>query len=157
MIATPTDQQSFTTTFSVDQSPEAAFAAIGNVRGWWGENIEGPTGTPGGEFTYRHKDVHRCTIRVTEMTSPTRVVWLVVDNYFNFTDDSTEWKGTEIRFDITRKGSSTEIRFSHSGLVPAYECFDVCSFSWGFYLQTSLRGLIRTGKGLPNPMEFSAS
>jgi hypothetical protein len=157
MTATPTHQESFTTTLSVDQNPEAAFAAISNVRGWWGENIEGPTDIAGEEFTYRHKNVHRCTIRVTEMTSPTRVVWLVVDNYFNFTDDSTEWKGTEIRFDITRNGSKTEIRFTHSGLVPAYECFDVCSNSWDFYLQTSLRGLIRTGKGLPNPLERPAN
>ena len=156
MTATPNHQESFTTTLSVDQSPEEVFAAINNVRGWWSENIEGGTDRSGGEFTYRNKDLHRCTIQVTEMTSAERVVWLVVDNYFNFTDDTTEWKGTEIRFDISDNGSKTEIRFTHLGLVAAYECFDVCSNSWDFYLHTSLRGLIRTGKGLPNPLEQSA-
>lgn len=144
---------SFTTTLSVDQSPEEVFAAVTNVRGWWSQNIVGPTDQLGGEFTYRHEEVHRCTIRVTGMTSPSAVVWHVVDNHFDFTDEATEWKDTEIRFDITRNGSKTELRFTHLGLVSAYECFDVCSNAWDFYLQTSLRGLIRTGKGLPNPLE----
>src|ERR1035441_4083172 len=48
----------FTTTISVDQSPEEAFAAINNVRGWWGENIEGSTANLGDEWTYRYKDMH---------------------------------------------------------------------------------------------------
>ncbi|MGA3220653.1 MAG: SRPBCC domain-containing protein, partial [Acidimicrobiales bacterium] len=122
---------------------------------WWSENIDGPTDILGETFTYHHQDLHRCTIRVTEMTSPTRVVWRVVDNYFNFTDDTTEWNGTEIRFDIAC-GSKTEICFTHLGLVRAYQCFDVCSNSWDFYLRTSLRGLIRTGKGVPNPLERPA-
>jgi uncharacterized protein YndB with AHSA1/START domain len=143
----------FTATVLVDQSPEAVFSAIANVRGWWSENIEGPTDRSGEEFTYRHQNVHRCTILVTEMTSPTRVAWRVVDNYFDFTDDTKEWSGTEMRFDIVPRGSKTEIHFTHLGLVPAYECFDVCSNAWDFYLRTSLRGLIRSGKGLPNPLE----
>jgi hypothetical protein len=153
MTATSTNQESFTTTLSVDESPEDVFAAIIDVRRWWSENIEGSTDRQGGEFTYHHKDLHRCTIQVTEMTIPKRVVWLVVENSFNFTDDTTEWEGTEIRFEISSNGSKTEIRFTHLGLVPAYECFDVCSNSWDFYLHTSLRGLIRTGRGLPNPLE----
>jgi uncharacterized protein YndB with AHSA1/START domain len=153
MPATPSLPESFTTTVLVDQSPEEVFAAINNVRGWWSENIEGSTDRLGQEFAYNHKDLHRCQIRVTEMAAPRRVAWLVVENYFNFTEDDTEWKGTEIRFEISPEGSKTEIRFTHIGLVPAYECFEVCSNSWDFYLHTSLRGLIRTGRGLPDPIE----
>jgi Activator of Hsp90 ATPase homolog 1-like protein len=157
MTSTPRLPDSFTTTLSVDQSPNEVFAAVLNVRGWWSENIDGPSDQPGELFTYHHQDVHRCTMRVAEMTSPTRVVWHVVDNQFNFTDNANEWKGTEIHFDITRVEAKTELRFTHLGLVPAYECFDVCSGAWDFYLQTSLRGLIRTGKGLPNPLEQPAA
>ena len=39
------------------------------------------------------------------------------------------------------------------GLVPEYECFNVCSNAWGFYVKTSLRSLITTGKGRPNQKE----
>jgi len=157
MTSIPSLPDSFTTTLSVDQNPDEVFAAVVNVRGWWSENIDGPTDQPGELFTYHHQDVHRCTMRVAEMSNPTRVVWQVVDNHFNFTDEANEWMGTEIRFDIGRVGTRTELRFTHLGLVPAYECFEVCSGAWDFYLQTSLRGLIRTGKGLPNPLEQPAA
>ena len=147
------DFQDFTATFTVDQRPEKVFAAINDVRGWWSENIEGNTDALNDEFTYRHKDIHQCQIRVTALIPEKRVSWLVVDNHFNFTEDKSEWKGTEILFDISQNRDKTEVRFTHVGLVPEYECFDVCSNSWDFYLHTSLRGLIRTGQGLPNQKE----
>ena len=147
----------FTNAISVDQSPEEAFAAIGNVRGWWSEDIEGNTANPGDEWTYRYKDAHRCTMKLTEMLPNKRIVWLVVDNYFSFTEDRTEWKDTKIVFEISTQGNQTEIRFTHEGLVPAYECFDVCSNAWGSYVNGSLRSLIATGKGRPNPKEPTVS
>jgi hypothetical protein len=134
----------------VDQTPTEAFDAITNVRGWWSEEIDGRTDQLGAEFTYRHEDVHRCRIRVTEAVSGRKVSWLVVDNYFNFIDDQTEWTGTTISFDISEKDGQTEVRFTHHGLVPAYECFAVCSTAWGFYVNGSLRSLITTGEGQPN-------
>lgn len=152
----PTLSDSFATTLSVEESPEEVFAAVLNVRGWWSENIDGSADRPGAIFTYHHRDVHRCTIRVSELANPMRVAWQVVENHFNFTHDADEWTGTEIRFDIARNGSKTELRFTHLGLVRAYECFDVCSGAWDFYLQTSMRGLIRSGRGLPNPLEQPA-
>jgi hypothetical protein len=145
--------QNFSATIMVDQTPEAAFAAINNVRGWWSENIEGGTAKLGDEFTYRYKDVHSCRMKLTEIVPSKKVVWLVLDNHFNFTKDKSEWKGTKINFEISEKSDKTEIRFTHLGLVPEYECFDVCSNAWGSYLNGSLRSLITTGKGKPNPKE----
>jgi len=80
-------------------------------------------------------------------------VWLVEDAYLNFTEDPAEWKGTEITFEIADRAGQTEIRFTHLGLVPDYECFDACSSAWGFYINVSLRSLITTGTGHPNPTE----
>ncbi len=108
MPTNPSPADNFTTTLSVGQTPDEVFAAINNVRGWWGEDVEGSTDSLG-EFTYRHEDVHRCTIRVTELVPGDRVVWHVVDNSFAFTKDETEWKGTEVRFDIAQKATKTEL------------------------------------------------
>ena len=138
---------------SVDQSPEEAFNAVNNVRDWWSQEIEGSTDKLGESFTYRYRDAHRCTLKLVELVPNKRVVWLVVDNYFNFTEDESEWKGTKVIFDISRKGDKTEIHFTHEGLVPEYECFNVCSNAWGTYINGNLRSLIATGKGHPNPKE----
>ena len=140
----------FATVFTVDQTPREVFAAINNVRGWWSTSIEGGTSTVGDEFTYHYENVHRCKLRIVESIPGKKVVWLVLDNFFNFTRDKTEWKGTKISFEVSTKGKKTELRFTHLGLVPEYECFDVCSNAWGSYIKGSLRSLITTGKGKPN-------
>jgi hypothetical protein len=146
--------QNFTTTISVDQSPEEAFAAINKVRGWWSEEIEGAaTDKLGAEFTYRYDDVHRCKMKIVEFVPDKRVAWLVLDNYFDFTEDKTEWKGTKVIFEVSKRGDKTEVHFTHEGLVPEYECFNVCSNAWGSYINGSLRSLIETGKGRPNQKE----
>jgi hypothetical protein len=157
MTATPAGNANFTAAFAVDQTPGEVFQAINNVRGWWSEDIVGGADKVGGEFTYRYQDVHHCRIKVTELVAGEIVAWRVLDNYFDFTRDKGEWKDTEIHFEITARDGKTEIRFTHVGLVPEYECFDVCSNSWDFYLYASLRALIRTGRGLPNRKKQAAS
>lgn len=141
----------FTTTLVVDQTPAQAFQAIINVRGWWSEDIEGSTAQLNDEFDYHYEDVHYCKIKLVEVIPDKKMVWLVLDNHFNFTQDKAEWKGTKIVFDIVQQGQQTQIRFTHEGLVPAYECYNICRDAWTNYIQNSLGSLITTGKGQPNP------
>jgi len=144
---------SYTTTFSVNRTPRAAFDAITNVRGWWSEGIEGVTDQVGGEFVHRFRDVHYCRVRVTELVPERRVTWLILDNHFNFTEDQAEWKNTQVVFEITEDDGGAKVTFTHVGLLPEYECYDVCSNAWGGYISGSLRSLITTGTGQPNPKD----
>jgi hypothetical protein len=149
--------QSYTTTFLVGQTPEEAFAAINNVRGWWSGEIEGNTEKLSDEFTYRYQDVHYSKQKLVEVVPGRKVVWLILDAWLSFTEDKSEWNGTKVTFDVSKNGDKTEVRFTHEGLVPQYECFDKCSNAWGFYINGSLRSLITTGKGNPNQKEQGAA
>ncbi|MGA2519775.1 MAG: SRPBCC domain-containing protein [Acidimicrobiales bacterium] len=142
--------QNFSAAFLVDQSPQEAFAAINNVRGWWSGQIEGPTDELDAEFTYRYEDVHYSKQRITKLVPNEKIVWHVLDSFLKFTDDPDEWTGTEVTFEVAPQGERTEVRFTHLGLVPAFECYEKCSSAWSFYINNSLRQLITTGRGAPN-------
>lgn len=144
------DENSYTTTFEVDVSPEKVFEAINNPRGWWSEEIKGKTDELGADFFYHYKDVHLAKLQIVELIPGEKVVWFVKDNYFNFVDDKTEWKGTKIVFEIVRTGDKIKVIFTHHGLVRQYECYDVCNKAWTSYINGSLKNLITTGKGQPN-------
>jgi uncharacterized protein YndB with AHSA1/START domain len=141
----------FNTSFLVDETPAKVFNAVTNVRGWWSERIDGGTEKLNDEFTYQRWDLHKCTMKLIEVIPNKKVVWLVLDNYFSFTEDKTEWIGTKIEFDISEKDGKTQLRFTHWGLVPAYECYNICFDAWTSYIKGSLKDLITTGKGQPNP------
>jgi hypothetical protein len=137
--------RSYSTTITVDRSPDEVFAAINNVRGWWSGELEGDTTRLGDEFTYRYKDVHSSRQKITEMVPGKKVAWRVVDSHLDFVRNKTEWTGTAIVFDIAKAGDKTELRFTHEGLVPNFECFEGCSGAWGEIIAGGLRNLIVNG------------
>lgn len=143
----------FTTSLLVDAAPSEVFNAVNNLRGWWSENIDGDTDKLNREFLYHYRDVHRAKMKVIELAPYKKVVWQVVDNYFNFTEDESEWKDTHIIFEISEAGDKTRLNFTHRGLVPEYECFQICRDAWTHYVQGSLKDLITTGKGSPTPKD----
>jgi activator of Hsp90 ATPase-like protein len=142
--------ENFTATFSVDQTPKQAFDAVNNVRGWWSGEVEGETDKVGAEFTYRYKDVHRTTQKITELVPGKKVVWHVTQSELSFVKERDEWRGTDIIFDISSKDGKTEVRFTHVGLAPQIECYGNCSNAWGMLIKGNLRNLISTGKNQPD-------
>jgi len=141
------NNQDFTTTIIVEQTPEQVFNAINDPRAWWSGEITGSTGKLNDEFTYRYKDFHLSTQKIVEMIPNRKVVWLVTESQINYAEDKREWTDTKMSFEISELDNKTQLRFTHQGLNPEIECFDSCSNSWTQLIQEGLFSLITTGKG----------
>ena len=141
------NNQNFTTAILTAESPAEVFKAINNPRAWWSEEIDGNTNKLNDEWTYHFADNHRSKMKIIEMVPDTKVVWLVEDNYFKFTKDPSEWVGNKITFEISKQDNKTQLVFTQIGLVPSYECYNVCRDAWTGFIQTSLQSLITSGKG----------
>ena len=90
--------------------------------------------------------MHLSKQKITEFIPGKKVVWRVLDSNLSFAKDKSEWNGTDIIFDISEKEGKTEVRFTHAGLVPQFECYGSCSNAWGTLINGNLRKLITTGK-----------
>ena len=152
---------SLTLTFAVYQTPEQVFTAINDVRGWWAgppaptePQIEGRTDVLGAEFTYDVPDVHHVKFRITELVPNTRVAWLALDSELTFIQDRQEWDGTTVTFDISEQDGRTQVVFTHVGLVPEHECYEICDDAWSSYILGNLRRFIETGSKDPAPSRF---
>lgn len=140
--------ENFTTTITVDATPQEAFDAINDVSGWWGR-ITGATTAVDDEFVYVVPGLHYSGFRVTEFEPARRIAWLVTGSYLDFVDDKQEWNGSTVRFEIDETADGTRVVFTHEGLAPEHECYDACSSAWGMFVRGSLRAFIETGVGAP--------
>lgn len=143
--------ENYTTTFTVSQSSEEVFNAINNVRDWWYGQIDGETDKLGAEFRYRYENIHDSTQKITEFIVGKKIIWHIIKSSLNFLNDKTELEGTDIIFEITDKNGTTELKFTHAGLVPKIECYDVCSNAWSALVNGNLKKLIETGEVGTNP------
>jgi len=138
----------FSTTILVDNSKEEVFNVINDVRGWWQGEIEGNTDALNDEFSYSVPGIHFSKQKIIEFIPNEKIEWLITDSKLSFVKDQSEWTGTKIVFEISEVNNKTQVRFSHLGLVPEFECYGDCSNAWSKLIVESLFSLITTGKGV---------
>jgi uncharacterized protein YndB with AHSA1/START domain len=132
-------------------SPEKAYEAVTTRDGlaaWWTEDTQG-AGKVGGQLQFRFKlqdGTGGFDMKVLELHPARRVVWEVVGG-------PDEWLGTKISWEFRQEGGWTIVLFKHQGWREPVEFMHHCSTKWAVFL-LSLKALLETGKGTPNPREL---
>jgi Activator of Hsp90 ATPase homolog 1-like protein len=142
-------KQDYTATILVKATANKAFRSINHVAAWWIEDLEGSSEKLNDVLTIRFGGESFVTIKIIESVPDKKVVWTVTDCYLHWFSDKKEWKGTQIVFEISAEGDSTKIQFTHIGLEPRVECYEVCVKGWDQYIKGSLAKLLNEGEGLP--------
>lgn len=94
----------------------------------------------------RMPEHHYSKQQIIESIPNEKVVWFVTESELKFAHKN-EWTDTIIIFKIKEINNKTQVRFTHLGLVPTFECYGDCSWAWSALMQESLVRLITNGVG----------
>ncbi len=132
-------------------SPEKVYQALTTgegLRGWWTQDTQGEFKV-GGMILFRFKlkdGEGAIDMKVIELQSAKRVVWQVAGG-------PEDWIGTKIIWELRQEEGWTIVLFKHEGWKEAVEFMAHCSSKWATFI-LSLKALLETGKGSPNPNDF---
>jgi uncharacterized protein YndB with AHSA1/START domain len=121
----------------------AALTTTEGLAGWWTTDTRGDGDDLGGVVRFRFGAAGGFDMKVLELHPGKRVKWEVVDG-------PAEWIGTHVIWDLEQADDLAIVLFKHEGWREPVEFMHHCSTKWAVYL-LSLKSLIETGKGAPNP------
>jgi uncharacterized protein YndB with AHSA1/START domain len=144
-------EEGFHLELTLAASPAAVYAALATeagLRGWWSQNCDVGT-VVGATSTFRFGSTSKTMI--IEALEPEREVrWRCIACDINHPQiiQKDGWLGTVLTFRLEAQGNGTLLRFTHLGLVPEIECYDLCSKGWRHCLG-SLGRYLENGVGAP--------
>jgi len=138
----------FHTTIIVNASAEEAMKKISQINLWWVKNFSGKPEKLNDKFHVPMGETF-VDFQITELVPNKKMVWKVTDCYLPWLRDKKEWNGTKVVFEISGKENATQIDFTHIGLVPGIECYNVCEEGWNGHITNSLVKFINEGVGHP--------
>ena len=127
----------------------AALTTHTGLNGWWTHDCEVATKV-GGMLHFRFGSTHK-EMRIERLEPGREVRWLCTAAHIAAGQLSRkdEWVGTQLVFKLMPEAEGrTRLDFEHVGLVPAFECYDMCSRGWRYFLG-SLQQFAETGHGTP--------
>jgi uncharacterized protein YndB with AHSA1/START domain len=133
----------------IKSSPDAVYKALATregVAGWWTNNTQGESKVGGllkFSFSAGGSEIGGFEMKILELQPAKRVLWQVVGG-------PEEWIGTKISFELKQESDYAIVLFKHQGWKEPVEFMHHCSTKWAIFLM-SLKSLVETGKGAPNP------
>ena len=112
------EKKNYHRTITVNDSPEEAMKKICQVNLWWAKKVKGKTEKLNDKFTVDFGETF-VDFQISELMPNKKVVWKVTDCNLHWIKAKKEWVGTEVVFEISEKKNSTQIDFTHIGLVLA--------------------------------------
>lgn len=140
--------KNFHTTIKVNASAAEAMKKIAQVNLWWAKKFTGKAEKLHDKFSVHFGETF-VDFQISEFIPDKKFVWKVTDCNLDWINNKKEWNGTEVVFEISEMKDSTQINFTHVGLVPGVECYDDCEVGWNGHITNSLVKFINEGKGMP--------
>src|SRR5215475_6411138 len=109
----------------VNASPDEAIKKISQLNFWWKKDFSGSAEKLNDKFVVPFGENSFVDFVVSEMVPGKKVVWKVTDCYLPWFNDKKEWNNTEVVFEISSENNKTNIDFTHFGLIPGIECYNV--------------------------------
>jgi uncharacterized protein YndB with AHSA1/START domain len=144
----------------LEASPDTVYAALTTpegLRGWWTPDCDVKTEV-GSTIRFRFGQTRKA-MRIERLEPGREVRWLCTEAHIAVgrLARRDEWVGTQLVFCMTPHGDGhTRLDFEHIGLVPAFECYGLCSDAWQYFLG-SLQRFAETGRGTPYELEAVAA
>lgn len=139
-------EKSINATIEVAQSVKDVFKAITEAEKWWSKDFEGKSSKLNDEFVIHHPNQHYSKQKLIEVVPDKKIVWLVTDSKLDWLQkDKHEWTNTKMIFEIGIEGAKTVLRFTHEGLTPEKECYDMCEKGWTLIITDWLFHFITIG------------
>jgi uncharacterized protein YndB with AHSA1/START domain len=127
----------------IKSSPSEVYTALTTTEGlagWWTTDTQGE-----GDILRFRFAAGGFDMKVLELDPGKRVLWEVADG-------PAEWIGTHVVWDLAQADEYTIVLFKHEGWKEPVEFMHHCSTKWAVFLM-SLKSLIETGKGAPEPYD----
>jgi len=137
---------------TIAATPAAVYrglTTLAGLQGWWTRDCDGSAAV-GETIHFRFGQCSKA-MRVAKLEPGRAVHWVCTQAHIEApgVTRQDEWIGTEMVFSMSDAGEGrTRLQFDHHGLVPAFECYGLCSDGWKHFL-ASLKQYLETGAGHP--------
>ena len=124
---------------NIDASAKRLFDAFSKELGdWWGNSHEGVSQIGDTMTIGFEENPSQWVFEAQELMEGKRIVLkcLLSDHQHEGLPGTIqqEWKGSQLIWEFKPIDGMTEVSFTHLGLTPELECFNVCEQGWDHYL-----------------------